>query len=515
MNMKLLALLLFNVSVALASCSGSGLTWSCTSGTTAAQVSTVISSASDGATITFANGSYSWSSVISLNNIDGVTLVCETVRGCTVSFSSHDVFTRDAVTSNITTPFRISGFVFSGTVGTAAIWLYGGSNIESLRIDHNTFTIGASEIAVLLGEISSTGKIYGLMDNNICTATNNFMCLKNISGGNGSSNWQTGHQGSGGGASSFFFEDNECNFTNNPDLGTGCVDVWRANSTVLRYNTLTNARFVNHSYCHEGPYNSEIYRNTINDAAASPANYRNIHFQGSGEEIVWGNTVEINGSGNTIVIQHFRGDSSTATSEGSCNSLCDGTVTGTGASASTPNDGNRSGQSGYPCWHQPGRDKNGTLRPVYGFLNQNAAGTKVDISLNSGGNAPSQFAANRDYYDSVSLTAQTSSSSPFNGTVGVGHGTLANRPTTCTATAQAEDAGHGGVAYWVTDQGEWNSRSAGADGRLDVCTATNTWTEGYYVPYTYPHPLQGAASSSPAKSGGGASHGGGVKIGDE
>ena len=67
----------------------------------------------------------------------------------------------------------------------------------------------------------------------------------------------------------------------------------------------------------------------------------------------------------------------------------------------------------------------------------------------------------------------------FNGTVGVGHGTLAARPSTCTA----------GVAYFATDQGSWNQSGNGfGNGVLYTCTATNTWTL-YYTPLCYPHPL--------------------------
>ena len=91
---------------------------------------------------------------------------------------------------------------------------------------------------------------------------------------------------------------------------------------------------------------------------------------------------------------------------------------------------------------------------------------------------------NRDFY--AATTVQTSSSSPFNGTAGMGFGTLANRPTTCTV----------GVSYFATDQGSWNTSTTnyygvqqnGADGVLYKCTATDTWTL-YYTPYTYPHPL--------------------------
>lgn len=100
--------------------------------------------------------------------------------------------------------------------------------------------------------------------------------------------------------------------------------------------------------------------------------------------------------------------------------------------------------------------------------------------------APNYLQPNRDYYESGLMTIQTSPTTPFNGTKGVGFGALANRPTTCTAYGDGSGAG---VGYWVTDQGEWDSKHTGADGQLYRCTATNTWTL-YYTPFTYPHPLQ-------------------------
>jgi hypothetical protein len=87
-------------------------------------------------------------------------------------------------------------------------------------------------------------------------------------------------------------------------------------------------------------------------------------------------------------------------------------------------------------------------------------------------NWQNKTAENKDYYQQ-----QTS----FNGTVGTGTGTLANRPATCTPS----------VAYWATDQGNWNQSGSGGQGQLYVCTSTNTWTL-YYTPYTYPHPLTAA-----------------------
>lgn len=47
----------------------------------------------------------------------------------------------------------------------------------------------------------------------------------------------------------------------------------------------------------------------------------------------------------------------------------------------------------------------------------------------------------------------------------------------------------GGVGYWATDVGTWNSNGGpGEQGTLFLCSAANTWT-AYYQPYFYPHPL--------------------------
>lgn len=86
--------------------------------------------------------------------------------------------------------------------------------------------------------------------------------------------------------------------------------------------------------------------------------------------------------------------------------------------------------------------------------------------------------ANRNYYAmNASFAPSTSSASDM--TTGTGYGPLADMPTSCTT----------GVAYWATDQGNWNQSGNGwGQGELYICTATNTWTLSY-TPYVYPHPL--------------------------
>jgi hypothetical protein len=74
----------------------------------------------------------------------------------------------------------------------------------------------------------------------------------------------------------------------------------------------------------------------------------------------------------------------------------------------------------------------------------------------------------------------------FNGTSGIGEGTLAQRPSTCTT----------GVAYWATDQGNWNTTTPGPDGQLYKCMSTNNW-QLFYTPLQYPHPLISGATNPP------------------
>lgn len=488
----LLALCVLWPSGAEASCSGSGLTWTCTAGSTVSQINSAISSSSNGATITLADGTYTGSGIdLSAGGAqNGVTVICESEGGCTFS-SSGDTFIINACGADITNLVRVSGFVFSGAPSTGKTWVYcsDGFTIHRVRIDHNSFTNFAGSQAVFFGESSSEGEVYGVVDHNTFTGATNGMAMKNISGG---TDWEIGLQGS---ANNIFFEDNTVTFTDNTDLGLGASDSWKAGGTVLRFNAVTGSRVLTHSLCHDGPVNFEVYFNTINNPTGEPDDYRNIHSQGSGEIIIFENTVE-NANGNAIAIQHYRSDASQMP-QGDCTAaeICDGDWT---AVSGVPlGDENRSGEDGYPCWHQPGRDDDFTLKPVYAWRNRTAAGTRVDISIESGGLIDSHFVENRDYYEAGSMTAQTSPTSPFNGTAGVGFGTLANRPTTCTAEADAEDAGEGGVAYWATDDGEWNSTNgATPDGQLYRCSSTNTWTVAY-TPYCYPHPLQSGETECP------------------
>jgi hypothetical protein len=79
--------------------------------------------------------------------------------------------------------------------------------------------------------------------------------------------------------------------------------------------------------------------------------------------------------------------------------------------------------------------------------------------------------------------------------VGIGRGTTL--PTTCVA-GTSYNGGVGGVGFWKTNEGNWNNGSDtawgqvfdGQQGVLYYCDAPDHFAIKY-IPYTYPHPLQG------------------------
>ena len=136
----------------------------------------------------------------------------------------------------------------------------------------------------------------------------------------------------------------------------------------------------------------------------------------------------------------------------------------------------------------PAAALNQALDPIYEWDN---AGTHINQgNIGFPGEGTGRLVANHDYYTDNSNgnpQEQTSPTSPFNGSKGVGFGTLANRPTSCTPQ----------VGYWATDQGSWNQSGNGfGQGELFICTATDTWSLSY-TPYTYPHPLNADSVVSP------------------
>jgi hypothetical protein len=360
---------------------------------------------------------------------------------------------------------RVTGFGFSGGIINADGYNF---RIDHCRLTFSTWTDG---IAVMSRNINPPVIVTGLVDNNelnnmrVRIDGTNYMMVE---GTMQNQLWITNLDI--GGPSAVYIEDN---IYNTGSGGVNAVDGNYGGRYVFRYNTLNGLDTEAHSV--QGDNRAmrkwEIYGNIINNTGS------NIYFPfriRGGTGVVFYNSVIGNWSNDGIALDNVRSYSSIGSGR-----QCNGTSLW---------DGNQDA-TGYPCRDQIGRGGdaalwvnsppagyNQPLVPVYGWLNRTETNGNVPFMvINSSGN---HIKANRDYYDY---------NASFNGTSGMGAGTLANRPATCTKE----------VGYWATDQSTTNlTGMVGAhpttplSGTLYKCTANNTWT-AYYTPYTYPHPLQG------------------------
>lgn len=398
---------------------------------------------------------------------------------------------------------RVSAMTINWNADSLAFALY---CAQGWRIDHMTVTYPvASDMMNLWGYAGvGTGEVSGLFDHNDITYGRSIY-RGEVSSGKGSARWA---EDLNLGTSHFvYYEDNVIRWTSG-DGGNGAyLNAFDGNQGcryILRFNTIYNTRGEWHSLQDDndrGCRAFEIYNNTWISNGIVPQ-YR-IWFVRGGTGVIFHESADGHATDNRILIDNDRshegsianttqvpgatGTQNQVPTFGMCG--WNGTEQANGNSFI---DGNVTGQRGWPCRDQIGRSTDASLwsssftnpapaqssQPAYIWRNTNPSG-EVTVGLNCENNgipcshqSTYHIVESRDYY-----TYRSS----FNGTVGVGEGTLASRPATCTT----------GVAYWVTDRGSWRTAlAANASGRLDVCTATDTWTDGYYTPYTYPHPLQ-------------------------
>lgn len=474
-----------------------GSAWGATitaSSCSAVDVQTAITAASNGDTVSVpACAATTWTTSVTIPNSKGITLQG---AGAVNTRITDGVVGAPALIINMASGnslTRVTGFTFdqAGTK-TSSGGYYGatigitGSGLNSFRFDANSLiNVNVRGIAYVSG---SGAAISGVVDTNVFTAPYPagvqmffLQSATQVSTGlaNDPANGAFARPWTPGGAEGFFIEDNTFTYGYvNDDVLTG-----RGGTRfIFRYNTITGTSFAIHgadSGGYRGFIGFEVYRNTFQTPrTAYWFRYR------SGTGVTWGNTATSAGTigANTFAI--YRAcltQNAIWASTGGGTGLCDGSNTW---------DQNTVGANGWRCLDQSGSlfgvamGSGATAMPNYNWLNTGNATERPFAAYDHDPGVCTRdtdhLQANRDYYN---YTAS------FDGTSGVGSGTKASMPATCTA----------GVAYWVTDEGYWNSKQAGADGVLYKCTATNTWTL-HYVPYPYPHPLRSGLSppTSPA-----------------
>lgn len=385
---------------------------------------------------------------------------------------------------------RISGFSFESPLmkkycaifASGQVWRIDNCKYESIE-DATSITTGPF---VIPSGMNATMHPYGVIDNNIVING------KIVTGGpfnfdHMSASWVE-PLGLGTG-NAVYIEDNT--FSTNFEINHRkrlAADSNFAGRYVFRYNTVTQCDLLTHGLQADngrGTRRFECYGNDFNSLDGSYTSDVMVLKAGTGMAFFNADTSPDPSQAfdNFIKLQHERSDKSIGTYAGMCeeNSHWDGS-----------ND-----STGWPCRDQIGVGTDAykwsslpqdnvappqTLTPFYFWSNVSRSGTVPAPVVF--GDGVTHIKENRDYY---------AHNPSFDGTSGVGCGTLGDRPATCTP----------GVGYWATSQSCSDmdgmigpSPSTPIDGVLYQCTAVNTWTK-YYEPYTYPHPLRTGTSPLP------------------
>ena len=472
----------------------------------AGDVQAAMNAAAAGDTVVIPAGSCTWSSQVSWNAPANTVLEGQTVCTGSGAPSSNNLSCADKtlitdslnrgslgdipilhIITNSSGTFRMTGISLTSTGGASNLTWVGslsiGGSSQQFRMDHShLMKINAVQMDI-------NGQIYGVIDHVIIDAppgsVYNGIRIEAFNWGGGSNNFGDGSWADTStlGSSRFIFIENS---TFNSGAANDCTQGGR---WVFRYNTFNmttpapslQTHPTGGGARHRGCRVWEAYENLF---SADSGNYINAAlFISSGTGVIWGNTIPSSsagggtGYGNFITLHSMRRDNSTYSQTATPNGwgYCGTSFNGTGSNW----DQNSNKSTGYRCLDQPGQGVgqlmandfpnakntvtntiswlNEALEPVYEWLDNYSPVPNNPSNLLSNYETDA-MSANADYY------LYTAS---FNGTSGVGSGTLVSRPKTCTPN----------VAYWATDTNT-----------LYQCSAVNTWTT-YYTPYTYPHPL--------------------------
>jgi hypothetical protein len=458
------------VSPVWAACGGSSPNWTAASAALA-DVQACVDGATAGDTITV-SGNATWAAALELTR--GLRLIGSGSPVITVSGVNAIQWITDASARSAHDTLTVQGFVFDGSNsswsgGLVAVASAFGGHV-SLAITNNTFRNVVSRAIYVQGNVRGVAAANTL--DRVGMAFGVF--------GNDASSWGGLSQAYGTG-DVFYFENNTIQASSSMSGDFGWTETGQGGSAVVRYNTwdFTNytsgysnlwdqhgLQYMLPAGCAYGPPNA-----TCDPTIKNCQQYSTMSAEYYGNAIINAPYATLwmlqRGGWLLMFANSYAAASGTATllyNQFSCDSCQE-----TGSSVQ------HIANSYY--WNNFGRGSRVLM----------AKGLDACADFSTG--SPYTITANRDFFNDVAGTGD--------GTVGVGCGTLAARPATCTF----DETSGTGPGYWATNQScsdmtglVGTSPSTPISGTLYKCTATDEWTP-YYTPYTYPHPL--ASSSAP------------------
>jgi hypothetical protein len=456
-----------------------------------------IAAAASGDTIQVPAGTATWDSVVGLPGDKDLSIIGATVVSCSgapITCTSGDETSITCGSGvcfgiDLAAAHRISGFTLLAA-DNGGIESSGDQSADKhFRVDHNRIVSSAGWAPLEINGGANAVHPQGIFDNNILVdvAIHSNGTVFQLDEGDQQHELWAQQTPLGDSVAIVYIEDNH--FQNTPN-NVNNADSNYAGRYVYRFNNTTSGRQTCEVHSVQGLNRASQRFEIYGNSGANSDGFSGIAFIRGGSGVAFGNRLTSNWPSFGIEMDNVRSEEDPGGGVGACD----------GSSAW---DQNTPGQNGYRCrdqigssrdltqWnHSPAAAYDQELQPVYFWDNLEGTGA-MDVS-NSG--LDTWLGENRDWYDQVSS---------FDGTSGVGVGAIGDRPATCTP----------GVAYWATDEGEWNAKEDGFDGQLYKCTAANTWTLNY-LPCPYPHPWTTGGEPPPPVGGTGGVGGSGGLSGD-
>lgn len=506
---------------------------------TYAKVAAAVAAADDGDTVTIpACSETSWDTNLIITKaiiLQGAGAGSTNITTSVVSAGVDGIIQYKPDTADANHRFRLTGITINGSNIANCVYLYNpAQTAEYVRIDNCAFSVtygteGTPQC------ILATGQIFGVIDNNAATLTNQSHFIR--FGGSGETTWGWYYNDREPGTSkNLFLEDNVIT-VNSQASGPALFDAGGGGRGVFRYNTVSNPttgaimspvsdmhggqpatwggmlieQYGNYLYLQKGTgnlfdqrggqamyyYNYATYdsqsvalwmREEYPDSLYPSTNSYLQHVTGS---YYFANYKKASGGSDTLVSAAIGSENCCATAPAwqastaygglSCYSFA-GDTNGNCWKASV---GGTSGES-EPTWTSAADDKDTIVDGGITWLNVGSEDNPIAENVD-------MWTQRAQTYDGTVETVGTDS--------GVGCGALGDRPATCTQ----------GSAYFATDQSCSDiSAITGAVGRvggrastdtkvigtLYICGASN-WTDATtYTPYTYPHPLRGTGKAT-------------------